>query len=103
MSAEAGDYLTDARRWCHERNVSWASMEPSSSTKLDKFFEMLIDMGLDDIDELRAEDYSCRVIVLALKKLDMYRTISPSAWNARMIKGFTAEEWAEFKRLLQIP
>eukprot|EP00940_MAST-03C_sp_MAST-3C-sp2_P003042 g3042.t1 len=83
MSARAGDYAEIVKKWCADRNVSRASTEPRSEQKLDCFFEMLVDMGLDDIDELREEDYSCRVIIKALQKLNMYRLVSSSGWDAK--------------------
>lgn len=100
MSADAGDYDTLAKQWCHTRSISHASVEPSPMEKLGCFFGLIEDMGLDDVDELEAEDYSCRVIIKAIRKLSLLKIIPMSAWDEKRPKHFSAEEWLKFKRLL---
>lgn len=104
LSDQAGDYTAISKRWCLDRNVSWAFMEPSPSQKLERFFDMLVDMGLDDVEELREEDYSCRVITKAIEKLGLQRTVPSSLWDEQISNIFTsAGEKAEFKKLLNLP
>ena len=50
-------------------------MEPKPDEKLDGFFECLSDMGLSDVEDLQDEPYSVRVIVKAMRKMKMFKTI----------------------------
>lgn len=104
MSADVGDYASVAERWCAKRGVSRASTEPSPTRKVALFFDMIVDMGLDDVDELKHEDYSCRVIVKAIEKLNLLRTVPVSAWTVGRPSGLKHDEdWGVFKKLIGIP
>jgi hypothetical protein len=103
MSREAGSYESYAEQFCLERNYSRASMEPKPNEKLDSFFEMLQDMGLNDVEDLQEEPYSVRVIVKAMKKMNMLKTIPISAWRAKRPSSYNDSEWLQFRKLLSIP
>jgi len=103
MSKEAGSYETYAEAFSKERQFSRASMEPKPMEKLDCFFDMLVDMGLSDVDDLKDEPYSIRVILKAMKKMRMLSTIPLSAWRAKRPSSYTDTEWLEFRKLLNIP
>ena len=70
------------------------------------FFDMIVDMGLDDVEDLKSEDYSCRVIVKAMDKLNLLRTVPVSMWatcEERPSSLRNDADWALFTKLLGIP
>jgi hypothetical protein len=96
------EYTAFARAWCQERGVSVLVIDGSPKEKLGKFFELLEEMGLDDVEELEHETEVRSRVCTALIRLKLLTVAPPAAWEATRPVHFDDADWSRMKELLGV-
>lgn len=98
----SADYFNVAREWCRERDLSVLVIDGSPKEKLEKFFQLLEDMGMDDVEELAEDRDTLELLCSSLDRMKMYYSVPMSAWDASRPLHFDMEDWVTFKKLFKI-